>query len=158
MLESQRFHNVRLWPRGVYTSLFRPEARDVSLRQSWGAEPASLAPASRRSSLELHSSPPSYATSPAMDSPNSKVVLLYVGRISWEKNLRLLIEAARGLDKPSDDRPACQLVFVGDGPARAELESLCRKYGIDAVFMGYRKGEELAAAFASADLFAFPSW
>lgn len=157
MLEAQGFNNVRLWPRGVYTTLFRPEARDYSLRQSWGAEPASLSP-SRRSSLDSPSSPPPYTSASSMNSPDSKIVLLYVGRVSWEKNLRLLIEAARGLDKADGDRPACQLVFVGDGPARPELESLCKKYAIDAVFMGYRKGQELAAAFASADIFAFPSW
>lgn len=86
--------------------------------------------------------------------------MLYVGRLSWEKNLRLLVEAFRGLQHSSKDgsRPACQLVFVGDGPARCDLEALCAGYGLSAVFMGYRKGEELAAAFSSADIFAFPSW
>ncbi|SCZ87612.1 BZ3500_MvSof-1268-A1-R1_Chr2-2g05078 [Microbotryum saponariae] len=194
MLTSQGFNNVRLWPRvsrntcavmkitrlltgricmmplqGVNTRLFRPEARDFTLRQSWSAEPESSrlsssssdsissSFASPRSSLD--SSPPSYSSSVAR-SPQSKVVLLYVGRISWEKNLRLLVEAFRGLEKPSTDgtRPACQLVFVGDGPSRPELENLCAQYGLGAVFMGYRKGEELAAAYASADIFAFPSW
>lgn len=186
MLESQGFENVRLWPRvsaldsptksshpndstptfadltlqGVYTTLFRPEARDFSLRQSWGAEPALLPTSSRRSSLENRSSPPPYTSVTSGASPESKVVMLYVGRISWEKNLRLLVEAFRGLQKPSEDgsRPACQLVFVGDGPSRPELEALCASYGLDAVFMGYRKGQELAAAYASADIFAFPSW
>ena len=101
-------------------------------------------------------SPPAYVESISTE----KVVLLYVGRISWEKNLRLLVEACRGLEKASVDgtRPACQLVFVGEGPSRPELEVLCRSYGLDAIFMGYRKGEELAAAYASADIFAFPSW
>ncbi|KDE06205.1 hypothetical protein MVLG_03485 [Microbotryum lychnidis-dioicae p1A1 Lamole] len=169
MLTSQGFNNVRIWPRGVNTRLFRPEARDFTLRQSWSAEPESShlsssssdsissSFASPRSSLEA--SPPSYSSFVAQ-SPQSKVVLLYVGRISWEKNLRLLVEAFRGLEKPSTDgtRPACQLVFVGDGPSRPELETLCAQYGLGAVFMGYRKGEELAAAYASADIFAFPSW
>lgn len=71
----------------------------------------------------------------------------------------MLIDAARGLEKPdlTAGRPACQLVFVGDGPARAEVESLCASYGLDALFLGFKKGEELAAAYASADIFAFPS-
>lgn len=99
-------------------------------------------------------SPPAYVESISTE----KVVLLYVGRISWEKNLRLLVEACRGLEKADGTRPACQLVFVGEGPSRPELEVLCRSYGLDAIFMGYRKGEELAAAYASADIFAFPSW
>lgn len=84
---------------------------------------------------------------------------MYVGRISWEKNLRLLIEAFRGLQDadPAQKRPACQLIFVGDGPARVEAETLCAKYGLGAQFLGFRKGEQLAAAYASADIFAFPS-
>ncbi|KAM0749483.1 UDP-Glycosyltransferase/glycogen phosphorylase [Meredithblackwellia eburnea MCA 4105] len=158
MLNANGFQNVRLWPRGVDTGLFRPEARDMDLRRSWSAEAPLLSSGSstptRRSSLDE----PSY--SPSRTSSSSKIVLLYVGRISWEKNLRLLVEAARGLQEPSEDgkRPACQLVFVGDGPSRQDLENLCASYGLGAVFMGYRKGEELASCYASADIFAFPSW
>ena len=51
-----------------------------------------------------------------------------------------------------------KLVFVGDGPARAELERICNEKGHDATFMGQRVGEELAQCFASADIFAFPSF
>jgi hypothetical protein len=51
-----------------------------------------------------------------------------------------------------------KLVFVGDGPARVELEAICQKEGHDAVFMGHRSGAELAACYASADVFAFPSF
>lgn len=50
------------------------------------------------------------------------------------------------------------MVFVGDGPARLELEQVCLKEGYDAVFMGHRVGHELAECFASADVFAFPSF
>ena len=129
---------------GVDTGLFRPEARSMDLRRSWTAERPLASTPPRRSSLDTSTpprSPPPYYPS------ESKIVLLYVGRISWEKNLRLLVEAARGLEVASADgsRPACQLVFVGDGPSRPELEVLCASYGLDAVFMGYRKGEELAA-------------
>lgn len=106
--------------------------------------------------------PPPYNAQPpptfAGSSP-SKLAVLYVGRISWEKNLRLLIDAFRELQEsdPATGRPACQLVFVGDGPARTEVESLCALYGLGALFLGFKKGEELAAAYASADVFAFPS-
>ena len=44
-------------------------------------------------------------------------------------------------------------LVVGDGPARAALE---QQYP-DAVFLGYRKGQELGEVYASADLFVFPS-
>jgi len=70
-------------------------------------------------------------------------VLLYVGRVSHEKNIEDFLKL---------DAPGTKLV-VGDGPARAELE---RKYPA-AVFLGYRKGEALGEAYAAADVFVFPS-
>ncbi len=86
----------------------------------------------------------------------SKSVVLYVGRISWEKNLRLLIEAFKLL--PTSVRAKAKLVFVGDGPARAELTRLCNRLELDAAFMGHQKGSRLAAMYASASIFAFPSF
>lgn len=80
------------------------------------------------------------------------LVILYVGRLSWEKNLSLLLHAYSLL--PS--RP--KLVFVGDGPARADLTAHCEKHGYDALFTGHLSGPALAAAYASADVFAFPSF
>lgn len=87
---------------------------------------------------------------------DSKTVVLYVGRISWEKNLRLLIEAFQLL--PTSVRSKAKLVFVGDGPARGELTRLCNKLELDASFMGHQKGSRLAAMYASASIFAFPSF
>ena len=70
-------------------------------------------------------------------------VFLCVGRVAVEKNL----EAFLDLDLPGTK------VVVGDGPARA---ALARKYP-QAVFLGARQGEELAQAYAAADVFVFPS-
>lgn len=70
-------------------------------------------------------------------------IFLSVGRIAVEKNL----DAFLGLDLPGTK------VVVGDGPARATLE---RTYP-DAVFLGARTGEQLAAIYAAADVFVFPS-
>ncbi|MGH0035037.1 MAG: glycosyltransferase family 4 protein [Myxococcota bacterium] len=73
---------------------------------------------------------------------------LYVGRISPEKNLARLGEAL-------DAVPDLRLALVGDGPGRAQLE---RTLPADRVtFMGFMGGEELARAFASADVFMMPS-
>ena len=69
--------------------------------------------------------------------------LMYVGRIAIEKN----IEAFLKLDVPGVK------YLIGDGPQRAELE---RKYS-EAVFLGYRQGEDLARLMAAADVFVFPS-
>lgn len=75
-------------------------------------------------------------------------VLLYVGRLAPEKRLDLLADALPSM-------PGTRLVFVGDGPARAGLER--RLAGASAHFAGYLRGDELATAYASADLFVFPS-
>jgi glycosyltransferase involved in cell wall biosynthesis len=81
--------------------------------------------------------------------PNT-TVLLCVGRLAREKNLPLLVQAyaqARLLN------PDLRLVLVGDGPARPELQILAP----DAVFTGQLSRGELARAYASADIFGFPS-
>src|SRR5262249_19695020 len=45
--------------------------------------------------------------------------------------------------------------LVGDGPAQAEIQQ--ELAGLPVTFAGYLRGEALAAAYASADIFAFPS-
>ncbi|WP_448337125.1 glycosyltransferase family 4 protein [Chloroflexus aurantiacus] len=79
--------------------------------------------------------------------PGERVVL-YVGRVAAEKRVDLLPEAIRGL-------PNARLVIVGDGPFRSELQRRCA--GLPVHFTGYLKGEDLATAYASADVFVFPS-
>jgi glycosyltransferase involved in cell wall biosynthesis len=79
----------------------------------------------------------------AIDLGLPRPVFLCVGRVAVEKNL----EAFLGLDLPGTK------LIVGDGPARA---GLARKYP-QAVFLGARQGEELAEAYAGADVFVFPS-
>ncbi len=78
------------------------------------------------------------------------VVLLCVGRLAPEKNLDLLLLAHELIRQ---QRPRTRLVFVGDGPLRPWLQSRCP----DAIFAGQRRGADLAAHYASADLFLFPS-
>ncbi|MBU6335722.1 MAG: glycosyltransferase family 1 protein [Chloroflexi bacterium] len=75
-------------------------------------------------------------------------IMLYVGRVAAEKRVDLLADLA--LRAP--ERP---LVIVGDGPARPALER--RLAGTRTRFTGYLRGAGLATAYASADLFIFPS-
>jgi glycosyltransferase involved in cell wall biosynthesis len=53
------------------------------------------------------------------------------------------------------DHEHCHLVVVGDGPAFKEVQN--EVAGMPVTFTGYLKGEQLARAYASADIFAFPS-
>jgi len=80
-----------------------------------------------------------------------KKILLFVGRMSAEKDLRFLAESFLELAARRSD---VRLAMVGDGPMRSELEELL---GDTAVFTGWLQGAELASAFASSDLFVFPS-
>ena len=70
-------------------------------------------------------------------------ICLYCGRVAVEKNIEAFLEA---------DLPGSRLV-VGDGPARAALE---RKHP-EAMWVGFKHGRELAAYYAAADVFVFPS-
>jgi glycosyltransferase involved in cell wall biosynthesis len=75
---------------------------------------------------------------------------LYVGRLAPEKNLDL---ACRAFEAIRADRPTARMVWVGDGPAAARLQ---RERPADR-FAGTRTGADLAAHYASADLFLFGS-
>ena len=78
------------------------------------------------------------------------LAVLYVGRLAAEKNLDLAISAYRAI-LPS--RPDARFILVGDGPLAARLRARHPEF----VHCGMRQGEELAAHYASADLFLFPS-
>ena len=77
-------------------------------------------------------------------------VALYVGRLAPEKNLGVMLQAFQAM-KAVD--PRWRLVLVGDGPELRSLQQRCP----DAIFAGVRHAEDLAAHYASADLFLFPS-
>lgn len=77
-------------------------------------------------------------------------VLLFVGRLAAEKNIPLAIRTWQELRR---DTPSLRLVLVGDGPLRAGLE----RDHPDVILAGIRTGADLAAHFASADAFLFPS-
>jgi glycosyltransferase involved in cell wall biosynthesis len=79
-----------------------------------------------------------------------EIGLLYVGRISKEKNLDV---AARAVARLRKKGLPVRLLIVGDGPYLKEL----RHIAPEACYTGYLKGKELGAAYASSDVFIFPS-
>jgi glycosyltransferase involved in cell wall biosynthesis len=78
--------------------------------------------------------------------PNA-LLCVYVGRLANEKRVDLLLETAR--------TPGIALTIIGDGALREELEA--RFAGTGTHFMGYLFGDDLGRAYASADVFIFPS-
>src|SRR5438105_5088553 len=111
---------LKIFPRGLDTELFNPARRDPAFWEKYGA------------------------------ATNGEVRLLYVGRISREKDLDVLANAYRRL---REEGLSVQLFVVGHGPYTQALSETLP----DAVFTGYLTGLELATAYASADVFAFPS-
>ncbi|CAO3599564.1 unnamed protein product [Absidia cylindrospora] len=120
---------VRLWPRGVNTHRFSPNHRSDALRAQWVS---------------------SAAAGGSYQEGGDKTIILYVGRVSYEKNLQLVIDTYKHMD-----HSACHLVVVGDGPALGSIKQSCSLLPV--TFTGYLYGSDLATAYASADFFAFPS-
>lgn len=75
----------------------------------------------------------------------ASLLCIYVGRLANEKQVDLLIEVAK--------TPGIALTIIGDGALREELER--RFSGTGTHFTGYLYGEDLANAYASADVFMF---
>lgn len=123
-----KIHIVR---RGVDCRLFDPRKRSAALRQSLA--------------------------------PRGEVLLLCVSRLSLEKGFDFLAEAYAAMlaRLPTrDGGPAARLVITGDN-ANPAIARTIRGYfaarGLDVHFTGTLTGEALAAMYASADLFVFPS-
>lgn len=114
--------NLALWPKAVDTVGYHPEKANPAMRAK--------------------------LTDGNPDAP----LLIYVGRVSAEKNLALLADVMPLLRQKV---PSARLAMVGAGPQLEQLkQTLDPTY---TVFTGYMSGEPLAQAFASADVFAFPS-
>lgn len=77
-----------------------------------------------------------------------EVVVLCVSRLAREKKIDRLALALRMVE-------GVRLVLVGDGPERDRLQQLCSGLGV--TFTGALHGAELATAYASSDVFGFPS-
>lgn len=128
----QRERIVRLMP-GIETSRFGTQYRDDTI---WSR----LA-----------------AADPALRGlAGAGVKALYVGRVSVEKNLPMLTQVWKAVERQcSAAGLKADLVIVGDGPYRQRMAEELR--GRRAHFLGFRHGDELSALYASSDLFVFPS-
>jgi glycosyltransferase involved in cell wall biosynthesis len=89
--------------------------------------------------------------------PLERPMLLYVGRVAFEKNIDFLLRMVKVL---SEEHPDILLVVTGEGPAEASLHKLAKSLNIEknVKFIGYLdRNTELNACYASADTFVFAS-
>lgn len=86
----------------------------------------------------------------SVDIADDQLVVTFVSRLVWEKDLQTVVDTLR---KVKLANKSIKPMFVGDGPAKKELEQLVP----DGYFTGFLMGDELARAYASSDIFFFPS-
>jgi len=124
---------VRLMP-GLETSRFNTSFRSDSIWNKIEAEPKSGCRGIARSSVKV----------------------IYVGRVSLEKNLPMLTAVWKDVNRRclAANAPA-DLIVVGDGPYREQMQKELK--GLNAYFLGFRHGDELSTLYASSDMFVFPS-
>ena len=152
---------LKILPRGLDTTLFDPARRDEKFWRKFAADGAAENVEHRTSDVELRTTDDRRGASSTFDVQRSTfdvseggaakpLRVLYVGRVSKEKDLDILAAAYAEL---RESGLPLQLVIVGNGPYSEPLGELVP----EALFTGYLAGEDLAAAYASADIFAFPS-
>lgn len=84
------------------------------------------------------------------------VRVLYVGRVSVEKNMPLLEKVWRRVAAACQQEGLdAELIVVGDGPYKKHMQSTLKNCGVR--YLGFRHGDELATIYASSDMFLFPS-
>src|SRR5690606_28388750 len=119
LARSLGIRRVRLWPKAVDSQRFNPSHRSTVSRML------------------------------LTDSHPDEPLVVYAGRVSFEKRVDVLVEMARLL------RGKARLAVVGEGPALGWLRE--QLADTDTVFTGFLDGEDLAAAYATGDVFVFPS-
>ncbi len=88
--------------------------------------------------------------------PNGKVLVLFVGRLIPLKNVQMLV---RLMHRVAAIRADVDLVVVGTGPDRADLEQAARELDVRARvhFLGEARGDRLCACYTAADMFVLSS-
>lgn len=81
---------------------------------------------------------------------DDEVLVSFIGRLVWEKGLRVYADVIEGLQQRGVPHRS---VVVGDGPALDELKERLP----ETLFTGYLNGTALSRAYASSDIFLFPS-
>ncbi len=90
---------------------------------------------------------------PSAHGPRRRRNILYVGRLSKEKNLGALVDAAAALAGRFD----LALTLIGDGPSRPALEAQARRLGVAVEFIPVVEHRRVPAHLADADAFVLPS-
>jgi sulfoquinovosyltransferase len=146
--------SVQVWEKGIDTERFHPRHASKEMRRRL------IMGSSSSSSMDHHRNDEDANHNDDLDDQEEDdvVVLLYVGRLAAEKQLLILQPVLEQLQLLSNN--ATRLCFVGTGPQEDVLK---KKFAASSstttttTFLGELHGEELSQAYASADIFVFPS-
>lgn len=124
--------------------------------REYGADPARIRTISNGCDAAIFHPRDSRQERAALDVPEDAELVAYVGRLVPEKGLRELLDAVQTL---SATRPRLQLVLVGEGPMRAELQSRIAALPPGSVRLaGAQPADQVARWMAAADLVTLPSY
>jgi glycosyltransferase involved in cell wall biosynthesis len=135
-------------------TIYAPTRAYAQILEEMGFRPDQLAVLPR--GVDLNDFNPSFKKADFWQSHgivDAGFTFVYVGRVSAEKNIEILLEAHRQL---VDEGLDVALAVVGDGPERKRLQNIYEAKG-RVVFTGYLHGNDLATAYASSHALAFPS-
>lgn len=83
-----------------------------------------------------------------------KKTVLYMGRVSYEKSIEIVINSMRIVQERN---PEIKLIIVGEGPDLKNLKKLAKRLGVDVLFTGIKKGQELIDYIYAGDIFVTAS-
>jgi glycosyltransferase involved in cell wall biosynthesis len=143
--------SIRRWER---LSFLRSLDAVIAYSRRGAEEYRALGLPSQRVFVAPNSVTPRPASPPPERPPqfNGPPRLLFVGRLQARKRLDSLLRACAAL--PVQLQP--ELWIAGDGPARRDFQAVAAQVYPRAEFLGDRRGSELEAYYARADLFILP--
>ena len=151
---SHMLESYMRWFYAAMDEVMAPTAQYVRILEERGFDPKKLKQFTRGIDFDLFK--PQFSSGRAFlksrFAMDGKTTLLYVGRISQDKGLDLLLEAFRLIAAQRDD---VRLLVVGDGPYLGELRAKAAPGPV--TFAGRMVHEELPAVYGGSHLFVFPS-
>lgn len=148
---------ARTYVRALYNhfkATFVPSAALGQVLGQWGVENVILAELGIDTDI-FRPGKDGDATRTRMEIPTDRFLLLYVGRLAHEKNVKTLFDAFEVLNGTNAGR--FHLLVVGDGPLRDQLRELSRATRAVSWLRYISAQDELAAVYRAADLFVHPS-
>jgi alpha-1,6-mannosyltransferase len=136
-----------------FRKTFVPSAGLAQVLTDWGVENVVLCELGVDNSV-FTEAPDRFATRTDFEIPKDRIVLLYVGRLAAEKNVKTLFQAFDLLCEEAPGR--FHLFVVGDGPYRVDVIELRRSTGATTWLRYCSDQQQLARIYRAADLFVHP--